>query len=427
MSIPRVDLALFPVVLLVGVLFGSMQVASMPGVPAHGCYHPSDMDHLQDQLLGRSVRPNPGAAGADHPAWLAICGAYQKLSDATGLQGMRLWNTAMPVLLGLNLCLFLGLVRQLRFTRTQAIGLTALFLSTGATITWSVVLETHVLAPTGLLLTALILTNRRVSSRLWTRPTPEALAGYGVAVALAASITITNIMLAVLAVLPVNVFRHPRCGRLVSRTMRRLPTLTTALLAGIGLLAFVHISGWYLIQDRMMPQFLELLVPGTGDSTLVLMGIPGSRWESIVALAWIAPPIDGYSLLPDRPLFVLHRDWSTVPAYLSGLLVLVLTICSLRACSARTMFIPCFAIFGVVLHSLYGLSESFLFSANYTWASVVSVALLGRRIAPRQLGWITFTLATILCLVNLMIWHHGIEFIIENEYILPPPNERWHG
>ena len=420
MSIPRVDLALFPVVLLVGVLFGSMQVASMPGVPAHGCYHPSDMDHLQDQLLGRSVRPNPGAAGADHPAWLAICGAYQKLSAATGLTGMRLWNIAMPVLLGLNLCLFLGVARQLHFTRRQAAGLTAVFLATGATITWSVVIETHVLAPTGLLLGALILTNRRFSSRLWSRPTPYALAGYALVIALAASITITNIMLALLAVLPLNVFRHPHGGRLVSRTVRRLPTLTTALLAGIGLLAFVHLTGWYLIQDRAMPQFLELLVSGTGDSTLILRGIPGSRWESILALAWIAPPLDAYSLLPDRPLFVLHRTWSTAPAYLSGLLILVLTACSLRVCSARVMFIPCFAIFGVVLHSIYGLSESFLFSANYTWASVLSVGLLGRKALPRQLSGIAFTLAAVLLLVNLVIWFHGLDFIVEKDYVLPP-------
>lgn len=108
-----------------------------------------------------------------------------------------------------------------------------------------------------------------------------------------------------------------------------------------------------------------------------------------------------------------------MPAYLSGLLALVLTICSLRVCTARVLFIPCFAIFGVVLHSIYGLGESFLFSANYTWASVLSAGLVGRHVLPRELGWIAFTLATLLFIANLIIWQHGIDWITANEYLLP--------
>ena len=34
----------------------------------------------------------------------------------------------------------------------------------------------------------------------------------------------------------------------------------TAFLVGIGILAFVHLTGWYLIQDRDMRQFLEVVV-----------------------------------------------------------------------------------------------------------------------------------------------------------------------
>ena len=103
----RVDLILFPLVLLVGILFGSVQVASMPGVPSHGRYHPSDMDDLQEQLLGHAVLPKPYAAASDHPAWITICGMYQRVSAASGLQGMRLWNILTPMMLGVNLCLFL--------------------------------------------------------------------------------------------------------------------------------------------------------------------------------------------------------------------------------------------------------------------------------------------------------------------------------
>ena len=421
MGIRRVDLILFPLVLLVGILFGSVQVASMPGVPSHGRYHPSDMDDLQEQLLGHAVLPKPYAAASDHPAWIAICGMYQRMSAASGLQGMRLWNILTPVMLGVNLCLFLGLLRQLRFSRWQSLGLTAVLLATGATITWSVVLETHVLAPTSLLLVALILTNRRITSRLWTRPTPTSVGTYGVAFALAASITITNIMLAILAVLPLNVFRHPKPNLLLARTMRRIPTLMTAFLVGIGILAFVHLVGWYLTQDRDMRQFLEVLVRGGGDGIILFQGIPGSRWESVLSLAWIAPPMDAYKGSPEAlDLLALERGWSTAPAYISGFLVLLLTIFSLRVVSARTMFIPAFALFGVVLHSLYGLGESFLFSANYTWATVVSIGLLGRAVMPRQLGWIALVLAMIMLVVNLLIWKYDIDWIVEYNYILPP-------
>ncbi|MDG2381858.1 MAG: hypothetical protein P8N76_09295 [Pirellulaceae bacterium] len=416
MRIHRVDLIVFPVILLTGILLGSVQVASMPGVPSHGRYHASDMDDLQEQLLGHSVLPKPWSAASDHPGWLAICGLYQRVSTATGLQGMRLWNRLTPVFLGLNLCLFLGLTRQLRFNRLQALALTAVLLASGATITWSVVLETHVLALTSLLLPALILTNRRLTSRLWSRPNPADVATYGVAIAIATSITITNMMLAILAVIPVNFLRHPSPARLVTRTIRRLPTLISASLVGVGILAFVHLISWYMHQDRNMPQFLEVL----GERRL-LQSMRGSWWDSILSLAWIAPPIDAYSGRPEYlQMLSLERNWSTAPAYLSGLAVLFLTICSFRVVSARTMFIPAFVLFGVVLHSVYGLGESFLFAANYTWASVISVGLLGRAVMPRQLGWIAFSVALIMLIVNLLIWKHGLDWIIENNYLLPP-------
>jgi hypothetical protein len=119
-------------------------------------------------------------------------------------------------------------------------------------------------------------------------------------------------------------------------------------------------------------------------------------------------------------LLALQHRWSTAPAYLSGLLVLLLTICSFRVVTARTMFLPAFVVFGVALHSIYGLGESFLFTANYTWASVLAVGLLGRAVMPRQLGWIAFSVALIMLVVNLMIWQHGLDWITENNHFLPP-------
>lgn len=411
----RLDLIVFPLVLLIGILFGSWQVSTMPGVPAHGRYHPSDMDDLQEQLLGHSVLPKFYSAASDHPAWLGICSLYQKTSEATGLQEMELWNLAMPLLVGVNLGLFFALARQLRFNCTQALALTAVLLSTGATMTWSVVLETHVLAPTSLLIAALIVSNRRLTSRLWGRPTPFAIATYGLALAIAASITITNMMLAILAVVPGNLFRTPSPARFVRRTLQRLPTLVVSGLVATGLLAFVHVATWYAIQDREMRQFLEIL----GERHLI-EHMAGSWWETILSLAWIAPPMDAYHGNPEEiEMLALKRNWTTAPAYVSGLIVFVLTLCSLRVMSPRTLFLPGFVLFGVVLHSIYGLGESFLYAANYTWASLISIGLLGRAVMPRQLTWVALALAVALFIVNILIWQYGVNWIIENNYILP--------
>ena len=164
-----------------------------------------------------------------------------------------------------------------------------------------------------------------------------------------------------------------------------------------------------------MRQFLEIL-----NERSLIKHMSGSWWDSILALAWIAPPLNAYSGTPElREMLALERNWSTAPAYLSGLVVLALTICSLRVVPARTLFIPAFVLFAIVLHSIYGLGESFLFSANYTWASVIATGLLGRSVIPRQLGWVALSVALIMLVVNLMIWRHGLDWIIENNHLLP--------
>jgi hypothetical protein len=64
-------------------------------------------------------------------------------------------------------------------------------------------------------------------------------------------------------------------------------------------------------------------------------------------------------------------------------------------------------------------ASSSLFSANYTWASVIATGLLGRSVIPRQLGWVALSVALIMLVVNLMIWRHGLDWIIENNHLLP--------
>lgn len=414
MNLHHTDLVILLAILLVGTLVGSAQVALMPGVPAHGRYHASDMDDLQQQLFGDSMRPQIYAAGADHPVWYMVCGIYQHLSAATGVSAMRLWNATMPLLLGLNLCLFFCLTKNIGFDRLEGLGLTAVLLAAGGTITWSAVLETHVLAPTSLLLVSLMLSERRVSQRLWDSPSPIILGVYGLAIALAGIVTITNSMLAILAAVPASFVRPPRLILLIRRGFERLPTLATAGLAGVGLLAFVHLTGWYLIQDPEMHQFLAVL-----RERHYIPHMRGAWWDSILSLAWVAPPMDAYIGSPPETMLMLRRDWSTAPAYISGILVFSMTVGSLRFHSAQTTFIPLFAIFGVALHSIYGLGESFLFAANYTWATVLSVGMLGRALCRSWLSLGSITIAGLMIVANLYIWMQGIEWIVANGYVLP--------
>ncbi len=410
----RSTLACFTTLILAGVLVGFLQVDAMPGVPTHGRYHASDMDDLREQLLGYSARPQEYAAGADHPAWYAICGAYQKTSSAFGLDGMQLWNIATPCLLGLNLALLFTLARQIGFSIFHAMALSMAWLGTGGTVNWSVVLETHVLAPTSLLLSALILSHPRFFPRIWNRASSTTLAAYGLAIALAASITITNGALAGLALVPARFVRRLRPRSLACEMTRRFPTLFTAGLVGIGLLSLVHVAGWYLVQDPTMRHFLEIL-----GERRILEYMEGGWWDSILALAWIGPPISEYHGTPPESMLVLNADWTTIPAYVSGLLVLFLTACSLRVVPARAVFIPLFALFGVALHAIYGRGESFLYTANYGWATVISIGLLGRVFLPRSIGPIAIVLGIAMLVTNTLIWRSGLEWIVENGYILP--------
>jgi hypothetical protein len=407
---------IYLIIFLIGVAAGSIQVAWMPGVPTNGFYHASDSGFLQRHLLGLPQRDDVSARTSDHPAWLALCGIYQNVSKTTGLSGMTLWNLVTPILLGINLCLFLRLTRNLGFDRVQGLGLTAVFLSTAATINWSVVLETHVLAPTSLMLAAIILSDRRIVYRLWNQPTPLVLSVYGVAIAIAASITITNAMLAILAVLPASFVRRPRPVLLAKRTFGRIPSLITAGLASVGILAFVHLTGWYLIQDPKMAQFLAV-----ANERQYLSWMMGSWWESVLAVAWIAPPMDQYISFHEDSWFLLRRNFSTMPAFLSGLLVFTLTVCSIRFASNRAMFIPTFVVFGIMLHSIYGRSESFLFTANYAWATVISIGVLVRALAPHRLCQGAFVISGILLVANLVIWISGLDWIIDNNHLLPNP------
>ncbi|MEE2971759.1 MAG: hypothetical protein VX672_01415, partial [Planctomycetota bacterium] len=294
---PRCDLVLLLLVATIGVVFGHLQVEALPGLPDHGRYHASDMDDLQLQILGHSARPENYAAGADHPVWYLICGVHQKATAALGWEGLKSWYATTAVLPGINLVLFLILARRIGFTRFQSFALTMLFLGSGATVTWSVVLETHVLAPTSLLAASLVLTRRGLVPRIWRRSSTATLATFGASIAIAASITITNGMLAALTIVPARFVRRPRPIPAIREIAWRSPTMVTAGLVATGILAFLHIAGWYLWQDPSMQRFLEIL----GERRL-LPYMVGSPSESILALAWIAPPMSEYVGTPPETM-----------------------------------------------------------------------------------------------------------------------------
>ena len=224
-----------------------------------------------------------------------ICGVYQKISAAFGLSGMRLWNAMVPVMLGFNLCLFMALTRRLGFTLFQGLSLTAVFMATGATITWSVVLETHVLAPTSLLLAALILSHPRLMVRVWSRPSVYDLGAFGLAIALSASITITNAMLGILTALHARSIRRAQPLCLVEQTVRRFPPL---LIGGLIAIVASLIASSYLLVIKLMGQDI-------GNRPLltlaVVMGLAGIQLFCFGLLGELL--IRTYHESQDRPIY----------------------------------------------------------------------------------------------------------------------------
>lgn len=412
----RIDGVACVLLLFAGTLFGLLLAGVVEtGAFAFGEYHASNTSEILIQLRGESARPSINAAGPDHPAWLAFCGVYRRVATALGCPGTTLWLRAAPVMIGVNLALLFIILRRLRFRRADSLGLVALFASLGATINWSVVVETHVLSPTSLLLATLLVIHHPGIGRRERSPRPRDLLAYGVAMALAASVTITNVMLGILAAVPFADFRRGALRKAAIRSGRRLPTVMVSGLIGVGILAIVNVVGWYLWKDPEMRQFLDVLF-----ERRLIPHMVGSWWDSIITLAWVAPPVDAYSGRTDW-FRALDRDWSTAPAYASGLLVLLVVLWSLRVADSRAIFIPAFALFGVVLHAIYGKSESFIFSPAYAWATVVAFGIVGRHHLPRCLAVLSFATAAVLLPVNLAIWMRGIARLQEAGLELTPP------
>ena len=140
----------------------------------------------------------------------------------------------------------------------------------------------------------------------------------------------------------------------------------------------------------------------------------------MLSLAWIAPPADAYSG-PLDGFRSLDRDWSTVPAYASGFLVLLVVLLSLRLADSRSIFIPAFALFGFGLHAIYGKSESFIFAPAYAWATVVAFGIVGRHCFGKRLVIVGFTTAATLLSINLTIWLLSVARLQEAGVELTPP------
>ncbi|MAB71188.1 MAG: hypothetical protein CMJ54_01635 [Planctomycetaceae bacterium] len=385
------------------------------GVFAYGEYHASNGSAVLSQLTGDSIQPVINSAGPDHPAWLAFCGVFHRVAAAIGRPVTDVWLHATAVMLGVNLMLLFLILGRLRFRTTERLALVALLVSLGATVNWSIVVETHVLSPTSLMLASLlVLGNPALRPRGRSARAGDAIT-YGIAMALAASVTITNVMIGILAALPLAALRNGRirkAGRIFSR---RFPLMLTSGLVGIGLLALVNLVGWYLWKDPEMRQFLDVL----GERRLVQL-MEGSWWDSVLSLAWIAPPADAYSG-PLDGFRSLDRGWSTVPAYASGFLVLLVVLLALRLADSRSIFIPAFALFGFGLHAIYGKSESFIFAPAYAWATVVAFGIVGRHCFGKRLVIVGFTTAATLLSINLTIWLLSVARLQEAGVELTPP------
>ncbi len=410
------DVSVCLFLLAFGTVFGlSLALFVETGAFAYGEYHASNGSAILMQLTGESIRPVINSAGPDHPAWLAFCGVFHRVAGAIGLPVTDLWIYVTAVTLGVNLMLLFLVLRRLRFRMTERLALVALLVSLGATINWSIVVETHVLSSTTLLLASLLILGNPALRRRGRSARPDDALAYGLTMALAASVTITNVMIGILAALPLATLRNGRIRKATRTLGRRFPLMLVSGLVGIGILALVNVAGWYLWKDPEMRQFLDVL----GERRLIQM-MEGAWWDSVLSLAWIAPPADAYSG-PLDGFRSLDRDWSTVPAYASGFFVLLVVLIALRLADSRAIFIPAFALFGFGLHAIYGKSESFIFAPAYAWATVVAFGIVGRHCFRKHLVIVGFTTAAILLSVNLTTWMLGVARLQEAGVELTPP------
>ena len=302
-----------------------------------------------------------------HPLYGWVCILFQHgligalhLSRASALA----LTTSGATLAGVGL--MYAVMRRFEIAPYRALGFTALYAASGASVAWCCVPDTHVFGGVSVLLTVLIVRPPGGAEPSSLRRAFGFVASF--------SMVVTNAALWILEQVEFERLAIDRLAALVSHhwalARQRLP----ALLIGIALLFVLWGLQWPLLHKRL--------------------GIPFNFLEE-----------HNYVQVSARsPLFALNTLGYVMPGPVSGpigLVAIVLTAATLRALPRRYWFLPLFALFGVALHMVYGSESAFLFSANYAPASVVALALAAERVALRW-GWVAAAVvAPCLAVLNL--------------------------
>lgn len=316
-------------------------------IPHEDFYFGSDSDRVVKNLLdplSSFHRLNV------HPLYGLVCIAFQHgFANATELQGPF---GALSVLNGgLFAMVVYAAARLWGGGRLAACAAVFFGMACGGFVFWVAVPETHFLA--GLtVLGVFILAKWRLAGATSTLLKSAAMFGLGY------SMTVTNVVAWLLAKVRYEAIIKRDLKSFIRDNTRQIPDLILAALGGLGLIAVGMAITWYGLYNRLMGRLLDIFREakyvtvdnqefGGGFYALGVVG-PGG------GLNWII-------------------DFVTA-------LAVIFCIWRLRK---GPVFIPAFALFAVILHSIYARHEAFLFSANYSPALAVAFALALQSVRPR--------------------------------------------
>jgi hypothetical protein len=300
-----------------------------------------------------------------HPLFGAVCIVFQTARhfSSTLLAAFR------------NLAAFNGMafaavmyftMRLWGVTRLVSVAGVVLAASLGAFTYWVAVPETHFLGG----LTALMSVNM---ARWRPRDQVAAILYSAAGFALSFSLVVTNIVIWGIAFLTRT--NSERISEIVRKGFQRAPEAIANVLAGLGLSAIAFAGLELLMKNHLIGGFFHF------GQELQYMGGQTSRFGGLAALGILAPTTPT-TFLVDA---------------VAGLAMLV----ALFRLRGPPIAFAAFALFGVVLHTVYDRSEAFLFSPNYAPAAAVAFILAFGAWRPRLMTLAVGAIAIALGIVNV--------------------------
>ena len=365
------------------------------GLPEMNFYYQADVPRIHDNLV--NFKSNYFRMSI-HPLFGWVCIAYSMGSNLLDLADAEAVRLYAMVVVSLTLLLFMILGRQLGLGTYGAVAVTLLYAASGGVLNWAILPETHLLGACSIM-AALVL--RNLLMRRWPTMTgSNRVIRDGVLLAIAASMVVTNAIVVLFASWNARFLRKRAVGSLVRLEWMRFPRHLLVVAVGVLVLQVVQMGSFFIISNNTMGRLFNI----HGEIAFVVTEQSAGFFDCLLALGVLAPSLEGNGMV----------------AILCGLVVFVIVYVMLR--EARPAMVPLllFAIFGVALHVFYGRGDSFLYSANYTWAAMMLVGLFLAGRTGRFFVPVCLLLACGLGYANAVTYIDSMDQLVEAGHIWMP-------